>query len=639
MTALDTARTIVADNIKAGVPRSITVEKERAALDAILDAVAASDGQLATHTAAADPHPQYADDASLGALANTVSAHTGSTTNPHAVTKAQVGLGNVPNTDATARANHTGTQSASTITGLATVATSGAYADLTGKPATTGTHAILYASLTAAITAAGALGTVFLPPGTVDLPAAGLTISGQPVKLQGSSQGGTTLRLSATGTTSITLEEGTGGGTVAVNIMAGGCELSDLTIDANGNTTFAALVTGQTLDGLTLTRVTCKGAKYGTFFQSTSNLRAVNCKFTGNSLHQAFYQSVRTASNVIITGCTFDPAGANSGATVASTGFWLQARVGSTGTYAGSSGAVSNFVFANNNLPYVGLAAVEADGFVATADSTSTIRNLCVFGNTVTMTGTSTVAWGMEFGGAVTYSCTGNTITMNGGNGAIWANTNGSSGTSARAAISGNTLRSTNGTGVAITCSAGSAAISGNTCVGWLWSVSSATDLVTITGNIFEHIGIGNCRGVNWSVAGGNGGVISGNTFINATYAMSVTSANVANLNISGNHFVAANSGSYGVIFWSATSGSGNVINGNTFAGYTAANKYYQIGGFASVTDNTPMTFASLPAGAAGSQCTITDCNTSTPGASAAGGGSTKALVWHNGTAWKVVAA
>lgn len=35
-----------------------------------------------------------------------------------------------------ARANHTGTQAASTITGLATVATSGAYADLSGIPAT-----------------------------------------------------------------------------------------------------------------------------------------------------------------------------------------------------------------------------------------------------------------------------------------------------------------------------------------------------------------------------------------------------------------------------------------------------------------------------------------------------------------------
>ena len=38
------------------------------------------------------------------------------------------------------RGNHTGTQAASTITGLASVATSGAYADLTGKP-TLGTSA------------------------------------------------------------------------------------------------------------------------------------------------------------------------------------------------------------------------------------------------------------------------------------------------------------------------------------------------------------------------------------------------------------------------------------------------------------------------------------------------------------------
>lgn len=51
------------------------------------------------------------------------------------VTKSMVGLGNVPNVDATSRANHTGTQAASTITGLATVATSGAYADLSGTPA------------------------------------------------------------------------------------------------------------------------------------------------------------------------------------------------------------------------------------------------------------------------------------------------------------------------------------------------------------------------------------------------------------------------------------------------------------------------------------------------------------------------
>ncbi|MFS4438595.1 hypothetical protein ACMA5I_10305 [Paracoccaceae bacterium GXU_MW_L88] len=42
-------------------------------------------------------------------------SHTSNTSNPHSVTKAQVGLGNVPNTDATQRSNHSGTQLASTI--------------------------------------------------------------------------------------------------------------------------------------------------------------------------------------------------------------------------------------------------------------------------------------------------------------------------------------------------------------------------------------------------------------------------------------------------------------------------------------------------------------------------------------------
>lgn len=48
-----------------------------------------------------------------------------------ALVKSDVGLANVPNTDATARANHTGTQAAATITGLATVATSGSASDIT----------------------------------------------------------------------------------------------------------------------------------------------------------------------------------------------------------------------------------------------------------------------------------------------------------------------------------------------------------------------------------------------------------------------------------------------------------------------------------------------------------------------------
>lgn len=50
------------------------------------------------------------------ATSTDLSAHTGNTSNPHNTTKAQLGLGNVPNTDATARANHTGTQSADTLT-------------------------------------------------------------------------------------------------------------------------------------------------------------------------------------------------------------------------------------------------------------------------------------------------------------------------------------------------------------------------------------------------------------------------------------------------------------------------------------------------------------------------------------------
>lgn len=45
----------------------------------------------------------------------TVTSHVANTSNPHSVTKSQVGLSNVPNTDATARANHTGTQSADTV--------------------------------------------------------------------------------------------------------------------------------------------------------------------------------------------------------------------------------------------------------------------------------------------------------------------------------------------------------------------------------------------------------------------------------------------------------------------------------------------------------------------------------------------
>lgn len=51
------------------------------------------------------------------------------------------------------------------------------------------------------------------------------------------------------------------------------------------------------------------------------------------------------------------------------------------------------------------------------------------------------------------------------------------------------------------------------------------------------------------------------------------------------------------------------------------------------------LTFATLPAAVAGRVCYITDSNTATWGATAAGGGANKVLVWYNGTNWKVFGA
>lgn len=77
-----------------------------------------------------DDHPQYHNDARGDIryytkaqvdteIDNDVAAHANLTNNPHNVTKAQVGLGSVPNIDATDRANHTGTQLANTISDFA----------------------------------------------------------------------------------------------------------------------------------------------------------------------------------------------------------------------------------------------------------------------------------------------------------------------------------------------------------------------------------------------------------------------------------------------------------------------------------------------------------------------------------------
>ena len=52
----------------------------------------------------------------------------------------------------------------------------------------------------------------------------------------------------------------------------------------------------------------------------------------------------------------------------------------------------------------------------------------------------------------------------------------------------------------------------------------------------------------------------------------------------------------------------------------------------------TPTTFGQRPnpVGNAGARAFITDCNTTTFGNAAAGGGSNKVPVWSNGTAWYV---
>lgn len=76
--------------------------------------------------AAADDHHHDGDYDSLGSASvvqSNLDSHTGDTSNPHSVTKAQVGLANVDNVSAANlrdRATHTGSQEISTITGLQT---------------------------------------------------------------------------------------------------------------------------------------------------------------------------------------------------------------------------------------------------------------------------------------------------------------------------------------------------------------------------------------------------------------------------------------------------------------------------------------------------------------------------------------
>jgi hypothetical protein len=75
---------------------------------------------MTNHVEALDPHPQYETSTEVQAK---VDAHANLTNNPHSVTKAQVGLGDVDNISAASlrdRSTHTGTQLASTISDFTT---------------------------------------------------------------------------------------------------------------------------------------------------------------------------------------------------------------------------------------------------------------------------------------------------------------------------------------------------------------------------------------------------------------------------------------------------------------------------------------------------------------------------------------
>lgn len=92
-------------------------------------------GLISAHESALNPHPNYATDTDL-------SSHTGNTSNPHSVTKAQVGLGNVDDTSDANKPISTATQTAlnlkADITYVDTVVTS-VYKFISNYNATTNT--------------------------------------------------------------------------------------------------------------------------------------------------------------------------------------------------------------------------------------------------------------------------------------------------------------------------------------------------------------------------------------------------------------------------------------------------------------------------------------------------------------------
>jgi len=91
-----------------------------------LEAATVTTAELAHISGVTSPiQTQLGNKASSTDLTN----HINDVANPHSVTKTQVGLSDVPNVDATLRANHTGTQTASTISDFTSAARTAAVSD------------------------------------------------------------------------------------------------------------------------------------------------------------------------------------------------------------------------------------------------------------------------------------------------------------------------------------------------------------------------------------------------------------------------------------------------------------------------------------------------------------------------------
>ncbi len=101
-TAAEVAQDAISDAISAGTQDGISVSYNDPANSFSFTNTDKGSVAVTAHEAALDPHPQYETAAEAQAK---VDAHANLTNNPHSVTKAQVGLGNVQNVDTTIAAN------------------------------------------------------------------------------------------------------------------------------------------------------------------------------------------------------------------------------------------------------------------------------------------------------------------------------------------------------------------------------------------------------------------------------------------------------------------------------------------------------------------------------------------------------